>query len=71
MTIASRRVAAVATDAACRALGRRAVIRAARYFLLHARLADLETFVAGNYVACDPAIARRLPVVPWWKELSG
>ena len=38
MTIASRRVAAVATDAACRALGRRAVIRAARYVLLRARL---------------------------------
>jgi hypothetical protein len=30
MIIASRRVAAVATDAACRALGRRTVIRAAR-----------------------------------------
>jgi FkbM family methyltransferase len=29
--------------------------------------ADLETFVEGNYVACDPAVARRLPVVPWWK----
>jgi FkbM family methyltransferase len=38
MTIAGRRVAAVATDAACRALGRRAVIRAARYVLLRARL---------------------------------
>jgi FkbM family methyltransferase len=32
--------------------------------------ADLETFVEGNYVACDPALARRLPVVPWWKEWS-
>jgi FkbM family methyltransferase len=29
--------------------------------------ADLETFVEGNYVACDPALAGRLPVVPWWK----
>jgi FkbM family methyltransferase len=29
--------------------------------------ADLETFVEGNYVACDPTAARRLPVVPWWK----
>lgn len=38
LTIASRRVAAVATDAACQALGRRAVIRAARYVLLRARL---------------------------------
>jgi FkbM family methyltransferase len=29
--------------------------------------ADLETFVEGNYVACDPAIAGRLPAVSWWK----
>jgi FkbM family methyltransferase len=29
--------------------------------------ADLETFVEGNYVACDPAVAGRLPAVPWWK----
>ena len=29
--------------------------------------ADLETFVDGTYVACDPALAGRLPVVPWWK----
>jgi FkbM family methyltransferase len=29
--------------------------------------ADLETFVEGNYVACDPVIAERLPIVPWWK----
>jgi FkbM family methyltransferase len=28
---------------------------------------DLETFVEGNYVACDPAMAERLPSVPWWK----
>jgi FkbM family methyltransferase len=28
---------------------------------------DLETFVEGNYVACDPTAAGRLPVVPWWK----
>jgi FkbM family methyltransferase len=28
---------------------------------------DLETFVEGNYVACDPAAARHLPVVRWWK----
>jgi FkbM family methyltransferase len=38
MTIAGRRVGAVATDAACRILGRRAVVRAARYVLLRARL---------------------------------
>ena len=30
--------------------------------------ADLETFVHGNYVACDPAVAGRLPAVPWWKS---
>jgi FkbM family methyltransferase len=29
--------------------------------------ADLETFVEGNYVACVPAVAERLPVVRWWK----
>jgi FkbM family methyltransferase len=29
--------------------------------------ADLETFVEGNYVACSPATADRLPAVPWWK----
>jgi FkbM family methyltransferase len=28
---------------------------------------DLETFVEGNYVACDPAMAGRLPSLPWWK----
>jgi FkbM family methyltransferase len=28
---------------------------------------DLETFVEGNYVACVPSIARRLPSVAWWK----
>jgi FkbM family methyltransferase len=29
--------------------------------------AELETFVEGNYVACDPGVAGRLPAVPWWK----
>jgi FkbM family methyltransferase len=29
--------------------------------------ADLETFVEGNYVACEPAVAGRLPAVAWWK----
>jgi FkbM family methyltransferase len=29
--------------------------------------ADLETFVEGNYVACDPHMAERLPTVRWWK----
>jgi FkbM family methyltransferase len=38
LTIATRRVAATATDAACRTFGRRAVIRASRYVLLRARL---------------------------------
>jgi hypothetical protein len=28
---------------------------------------DLETFVEGNYVACTPQAARRLPAVSWWK----
>ena len=28
---------------------------------------DLETFVEGNYVACLPAVAQRLPSVSWWK----
>ncbi len=38
LTTVSRRVAAAATDAACQTVGRRAVIRAARYGLLRARL---------------------------------
>jgi FkbM family methyltransferase len=29
--------------------------------------AELETFVEGNYVACEPAAARALPAVRWWK----
>lgn len=29
--------------------------------------AELETFVEGNYLACSPAFADRLPQVPWWK----
>lgn len=29
---------------------------------------DLETFVAGNYLACDPAAAALLPAVTWWKR---
>jgi FkbM family methyltransferase len=29
--------------------------------------ADLETFVEGNYVACDPSVAVDLPAVRWWK----
>ncbi|NEE00183.1 FkbM family methyltransferase [Phytoactinopolyspora halotolerans] len=28
---------------------------------------DLETFVEGNYLACTPELARRLPSVRWWK----
>jgi len=28
---------------------------------------DLETFVEGNYVACLPEVAARLPSVSWWK----
>jgi len=28
---------------------------------------DLETFVEGNYVACSPVAAGRLPAVRWWK----
>jgi FkbM family methyltransferase len=30
--------------------------------------AELETFVAGNYVACLPGMAERLPAVAWWKR---
>jgi len=29
--------------------------------------ADLETFVEGNYVACEHRVAERLPSVTWWK----
>jgi FkbM family methyltransferase len=29
---------------------------------------ELETFVEGNYVVCDPAAARMLPAVTWWKS---
>ena len=29
---------------------------------------DLETFVLGNYVACDPEAATALPAVTWWKS---
>jgi FkbM family methyltransferase len=28
---------------------------------------ELETFVEGNYVACAPGVAGRLPRVAWWK----
>ncbi len=28
---------------------------------------ELETFTEGNYVACLPTIASRLPSVAWWK----
>jgi FkbM family methyltransferase len=30
--------------------------------------ADLETFVEGNYLACDPEVAAKLPAVTWWKS---
>jgi hypothetical protein len=30
--------------------------------------ADLETFVEGNYLACDPKVAAELPAVTWWKS---
>jgi FkbM family methyltransferase len=29
---------------------------------------DLETFVEGNYLACDPDAAAELPTVTWWKS---
>jgi FkbM family methyltransferase len=29
---------------------------------------DLETFVEGNYLACDPEAAAELPAVTWWKS---
>ena len=28
---------------------------------------ELETFVEGNYLACTPAVAERLPMINWWK----
>jgi FkbM family methyltransferase len=31
---------------------------------------DLETFVEGNYVACTPEIAAKLPSISWWKSGS-
>jgi FkbM family methyltransferase len=30
--------------------------------------ADLETFVEGNYLACDPEAAAEMPAVTWWKS---
>jgi FkbM family methyltransferase len=32
--------------------------------------AELETFVEGNYVACLPGLAERLPAVAWWKPAA-
>jgi FkbM family methyltransferase len=32
--------------------------------------AELETFVEGNYVACLPEVAERLPFISWWKSTS-
>lgn len=29
---------------------------------------ELETFIEGNYLACDPAVACGLPAVTWWKN---
>jgi FkbM family methyltransferase len=29
---------------------------------------ELETFVEGNYLACLPGLAGRLPAVTWWKQ---
>jgi FkbM family methyltransferase len=29
---------------------------------------ELETFVEGNYVACTPEVAGRLPTITWWKS---
>ncbi len=31
---------------------------------------DLETFVEGNYVACVPGVAERMPSIAWWKPVS-
>jgi hypothetical protein len=31
---------------------------------------ELETFAHGNYIACLPGLADRLPAIPWWKRLS-
>ncbi len=32
---------------------------------------DLETFTEGNYVACAPHVAKKLPTVAWWKTTNG
>lgn len=61
MTNASRRVAAVATDATCRALGRRAVIRAARYVLLRARLDYPNEMTTNGESALQRWILRLVP----------
>jgi FkbM family methyltransferase len=31
---------------------------------------ELETFVEGNYVACTPEAARKLPTIAWWKSIG-
>lgn len=31
---------------------------------------DLETFIEGNYIACVPGVAARLPSVTWWKSTA-
>lgn len=32
--------------------------------------AELETFIEGNYVACGPGVAERLPSIKWWKSAN-
>jgi len=31
---------------------------------------ELETFIEGNYIACVPRVAARLPSVTWWKSTA-
>jgi FkbM family methyltransferase len=61
LTIASRQVAATATDIACRTLGRRAVIRAARYVLLRARLDYPNDMAVNGEFSLQRWVLRRAP----------
>ncbi len=60
-TTASRRVAAIATDAASQALGRRTVIRAARYVLLRACLDYPNDMTVNGEVSLQRRVAGLAP----------
>jgi FkbM family methyltransferase len=61
LTIASRRVAATATDIACRTVGRRAVVRAARFVLSRARLDSSNDMAVNGEFALQRWVLRRAP----------